>query len=355
MFVRYDSKESYVKIIRWIYVPSFLAFGYNSLYPKKERKGAFFMLNYFNDQIGLYVLAGVFSICLFGKLVTNNIYKRMIKQSKDLLVTKDKRLRLIAESYASYSKTKGTMKNLPVFIEKNIYSYKRLGVNPLKLDTVVSQGPLICFLCGLSATFISFWNGESIKYMVLQFAMGVILGIIMAIMDGILDTDRKREMAFVHIQNYLENFMPVEKEEKKEVPLGQAVTMKEGNSEKTLGMEKTLEVQNNVESEKKMQDDLFVKRKEERRRERKELFGYGKEQEKSLEETVAVKNSTEWLEEQAEEKKRLEMEALKKHLVEVAVTEENSNETIVDKQKPKLQFTKEQETLIREIINEYLS
>ena len=126
MFVRYDSKESYVKIIRWIYVPSFLAFGYNSLYPKKERKGAFFMLNYFNDQIGLYVLAGVFSICLFGKLVTNNIYKRMIKQSKDLLVTKDKRLRLIAESYASYSKTKGTMKNLPVFIFILVFTISRI-------------------------------------------------------------------------------------------------------------------------------------------------------------------------------------------------------------------------------------
>ena len=312
------------------------------------------MLNYLNHEFGLYGLVGVFTICVLGKLIANGIYKRMIKQSKDLLVTKDKRLRFIAENYGAYRQKQGAIHNLPVFIEKNIYSYKRLGINPLKLDAVVSQGPLICFLCGLSVTFVSFWYGEPIKYIVLQFSAGVILGIVMAIVDGILDTERKRDMAFIHIQNYLENYMPPVDTENNIITPEVAISMTPSrNNKESPTLEENKKPVGQVKrvlEPSKMQDDLFIKRKEERRKERQELFGFNKVEKKD---NIVLGAK---IEETKEEKSKREIEEFKRNLAEIAAAREAKQEMEKPSvEKPQLQFTKEQEELIRGIIDEYLS
>lgn len=201
------------------------------------------MLEYLKQGYALYAMVGVSLLGIIGKLAANHIYKRLIKQSENIGTAKDKYLKQIKAKYETAYRTNEGIHNIPVFIEKSFYRYKRFGFRLQKLDNFATQGALLCFLIGLVATLTGFLYDADMKTLVVQFSAGIILGVSMILFDGITDTMSKREALLVHIQDYLENHLTVQLMKTK-------VSVKEPTLRPSIRGG--------------MRDDIFVRRKEEK-------------------------------------------------------------------------------------------
>lgn len=168
------------------------------------------MLEYLKQGYALYAMVGVCLLGMLGKLAANHIYKRLIKQSDNIGAAKDKYLKQMKTKYETAYRTNEGINNIPVFVEKSFYRYKRFGFSLQKLDNLATQGALLCFLIGLVATLTGFLYDADMKTLVLQFSSGVILGVSMILFDGMTDTMSKREALLVHIQDYLENHLTIQ-------------------------------------------------------------------------------------------------------------------------------------------------
>lgn len=96
------------------------------------------MMEYLERGYVLYAMLGICVICVLGKLIANGTYKRLIRQAENMASAKDsflKRLKLKYES--TYSFEEG-VNNVPAFVEKNLYQYKKNGDN---FETAGKSGP----------------------------------------------------------------------------------------------------------------------------------------------------------------------------------------------------------------------
>lgn len=277
------------------------------------------MMEYLERGYVLYAMLGICVICVLGKLIANGTYKRLIRQAENMASAKDSFLKRLKLKYESTYRLNEGVNNVPAFVEKNLYQYKKMGITLRRLESLAIHGALLCLLAGVCATLAAFWYQTEIRTMILQFAVGIILGLVLVFADSVMDTGTKRDALLANICDYLENILVVR------VP-----------SENTEEEE--------ASSRRKMKDDVFVRRQKEKRETAEETRDKQPETERAKQPGEAAAAAM-------KKESKSDMESLKKSLAQIAAVREEKGETGTFKGK---KLSPKEEKLIADIIQEYL-
>ena len=115
----------------------------------------------------LYVLAAICLGGIFVRLAAGGFYKRLIRESANLALTKNRYLRTLRQNAEDTYRINMGMSNTRVYLERQLYSLRFMGMSLRGLESLGGQLTLLCFLAGGAAAFLSYWYRSDNYYIVL--------------------------------------------------------------------------------------------------------------------------------------------------------------------------------------------
>jgi hypothetical protein len=192
---------------RLSYLPKYDLGDYNKSITRKngEERGAIIMLEFLQTGKALYVLAVLCGLGILTRWLTRNLYKRLIKESDNMTLTKNKSLRAFKQKTENtYQINQGIPKVKP-YLERRMYDFKYIGVSLNGWNMFSNQMTLWCFLVGGVAAFGAYWYRTDPYYIVLYGSVGIMAGLLTILVDHGTGIAEKKQQLFVALDNYLEN------------------------------------------------------------------------------------------------------------------------------------------------------
>ena len=163
------------------------------------------MLELLQTGKALYVLAVLCGIGVITRWLTRNLYKRLIKESDNLTLTKNRNLRAFKQKTEStYQINQGIPKVKP-YLERQMYDFRYMGITLHGWNIFSNQMTLLCFLTGGAAAFGAYWFRTDPYYIVLYGSVGIMAGLFTILVDHGAGITEKRQQLFAALDNYLEN------------------------------------------------------------------------------------------------------------------------------------------------------
>ena len=158
------------------------------------------MMNVLQTGKALYVLA---AICLAGILVrmmAGSFYKGLIKESVNMALTKNKYLRNLKQNAEDTYRINQGMNNTRVYLERQLYGLRVMGMSVRGLDNLSGQLTLLCFLAGGAAAFLSYWYRSDNYYIVLYGTVGILTGMLTMLVDYGVNLEARRQQLLTCLQ-----------------------------------------------------------------------------------------------------------------------------------------------------------
>ena len=165
------------------------------------------MMSFLETGRALYLLA---AICLGGimvRLAAGSFYKRLIRESSNLALAKNRYLRALRQNAEDTYRINMGMNNTRVYLERQIYSLRFMGISLQGFENLGGQLTLLCFLAGGAAAFLSYWNRSDNYYIVLYGVMGIFGGMATVFVDYGVNLEAKRQHLLTCLQDHVENVM----------------------------------------------------------------------------------------------------------------------------------------------------
>ena len=163
------------------------------------------MLQFLQTGKVLYVLAVVCGLGVLSKLVTSNLYKRLIKETGNMALTKNKNLRLFRQRTENMLMLSNGIRNTNAYIEKQLYSFRFMKLSLDGWDNLSVQTMILCFLIGGIAAFGAYWYRCDSYYIVLYGTMGILTGLFMVLVDNSVNISLKRQQLMDCLVDYVDN------------------------------------------------------------------------------------------------------------------------------------------------------
>ena len=169
------------------------------------KKGELIMLEFLQTGRMLYVLAAICALGTLSKLVTGSLYKRLIKETGNMALTKDKNLKALKQRMENIFLINHGIRNVNAYIEKQLYGFQFLHMSLDGWDNLSVQAMILCFMAGGAAAFGAYWYRCDNYYIVLYGAAGVFGGLFLAFVDNGIGAGTKRKQLADHLVDYVEN------------------------------------------------------------------------------------------------------------------------------------------------------
>ena len=163
------------------------------------------MLEFLQTGRMLYVLAAICALGTLSKLVTGSLYKRLIKETGNMALTKDKNLKALKQRMENVFLINHGIRNVNAYIEKQLYGFRFLHMSLDGWDNLSVQAMILCFMAGGAAAFGAYWYRCDNYYIVLYGAAGVLGGLFLAFVDNGIGAGTKRKQLADHLVDYVEN------------------------------------------------------------------------------------------------------------------------------------------------------
>ena len=163
------------------------------------------MLEFLQTGRMLYVLTAICALGTLSKLVTGGLYKRLIKETGNMALTKDKNLRALKQRMENVFLINHGIRNVNAYIEKQLYGFRFLHMSLDRWDNLSVQATILCFMAGGAAAFSAYWYRCDNYYIVLYGAAGVFGGLFLAFVDNGISAGTKRKQLADHLVDYVEN------------------------------------------------------------------------------------------------------------------------------------------------------
>lgn len=179
----------------------------NQIIDKRWEERGTNMLDFLQTGKAIYVLAAVCLIGMLSKLAASSLYKGLIKETGNMMLTKNKWLRDLRQRAEDTYRLNQGVANTQVFVEKQIYEARMGMFTPEGWSGFSNQLTALCFLLGGAAAFLAYWYRCDSYYIVLYSSMGVLAGVFNIMVDYGAGLSDKRQRLSVGIQDYLENVL----------------------------------------------------------------------------------------------------------------------------------------------------
>lgn len=163
------------------------------------------MLEFLQTGKAIYALAVVCLIGMLSKLAVRNLYKRLIRETGNMMLTRNKWLRELRQRAEDTYRLNQGVANTQVFVEHQIDEAKLGMFTPEGWSAFSSQITALCFLLGGAAAFGAYWYRCDSYYIILYSSMGLLTGIFNIMLDYGVGLENKRRRLSICLQDYLEN------------------------------------------------------------------------------------------------------------------------------------------------------
>ena len=163
------------------------------------------MLDFLETGKALYVLAAICGLGLAVRLVARNLYKRLIKETDNMTLTKNRYLRELKQKTENTYRLNQGINNSRVYLEKQLASYRFLGVGLSGWGAMGGQMTILCFLLGAAASFGAYWYRCDSYYIVLYGSVGIMAGLVTMAADYWANLQERKQQLLNSLQDYMEN------------------------------------------------------------------------------------------------------------------------------------------------------
>ena len=165
------------------------------------------MMSFLQTGKALYILAAICLAGIISRLVAGSFYKGLIKESVNMALTKNKYLRNLKQDAEDTYRINQGMNNTRVYLERQLYGLRVMGMSVRGLDNLSGQLTLLCFLAGGAAAFLSYWYRSDNYYIVLYGTVGILTGMLTMLVDYGVNLEARRQQLLTCLQDYMENVM----------------------------------------------------------------------------------------------------------------------------------------------------
>lgn len=163
------------------------------------------MLQFLQTGKALYILAVVCGLGIISKLVTSRLYKRLIKETGNMALTKNKNLRSLKQKTENLFLLNQGIRNSGAYIEKQLYGFRFMKLSLDVWDNISIQAMIACFLLGGAAAFGAYWYRCDSYYIVMYGSMGILSGLFLVLIDNGVNISLKRQQLTDTLVDYVEN------------------------------------------------------------------------------------------------------------------------------------------------------
>lgn len=142
---------------------------------------------------------------VISKLVTSSLYKRLIKETGNMALTKNKNLRSLKQKTENMLMLSHGIRNTNAYIEKQLYGFRFMRLSLDGWDNLSVQAMILCFLIGGIAAFGAYWYRVDSYYIVLYGSMGILSGLSLVFVDNSVNISVKRQQLVESLIDYVDN------------------------------------------------------------------------------------------------------------------------------------------------------
>lgn len=164
------------------------------------------MLAFLETGNALYVLTAVCLLGIMTRLVTKNLYKRLVKESANMTLTKNKGLKELRQKAESTYRMNQGMRDSSAWLEHQLNEMRFMGMTLTGWSGLSTQITWLCLLLGGAGAFFSYWYRLDSYYIVMYGGGSVLMAMLMMLFDnGTVSGGRERLTA--SLQDYMENVL----------------------------------------------------------------------------------------------------------------------------------------------------
>ena len=140
----------------------------------------------------------------FSKLATGSLYKRLIKETGNMALTKDKNLKALKQRMENVFLINHGIRNVNAYIEKQLYGFRIPAHESRRWDKLSVQAMILCFMAGGARHSVLTGTGVTTTYIVLYGAAGVLADCSLHLWT-MGSVQGKRKQLADHLVDYVEN------------------------------------------------------------------------------------------------------------------------------------------------------
>lgn len=163
------------------------------------------MLELLETGKALYALAAVCVLGILSRLVARNLYKRLMRETDNMTLTKNRFLRDLRQKAENTYRLNQGICNTKVFLERQLAGYRRLGLSLDGWGNLAGQLTVLCFFLGGAAAFGAYWYRCDSYFVALYGSVGVLAGLLTLFMDYGVNLGERKNQLVNALQDYLEN------------------------------------------------------------------------------------------------------------------------------------------------------
>lgn len=154
----------------------------------------------------LYVLAAVCLLGIVTRLATKNLYKRLLKESANMSLTKNKRLKEMKQKAENTYRMNQGMRDSGAWLEHQLNDMRFIGLTLNGWGNLSAQLTWLCLLLGGAGAFFSYWYRLDTYYIVMYGGGAVLMAMFTMLFDNGTVSGR-REQLMASLQDYMENIL----------------------------------------------------------------------------------------------------------------------------------------------------
>lgn len=154
----------------------------------------------------LYVLAAVCLLGIVTRLATKNLYKRLLKESANMSLTKNKRLKEMKQKAENTYRMNQGMRDSGAWLEHQLNDMRFIGLTLNGWVNLSAQLTWLCLLLGGAGAFFSYWYRLDTYYIVMYGGGAVLMAMFTMLFDNGAISGR-REQLMASLQDYMENVL----------------------------------------------------------------------------------------------------------------------------------------------------
>ena len=152
------------------------------------------MLQLLESGRALYVLTAACVLGILTRMITRRAYKRLLKESKDLSMTKNKSLKELRQRAENTYRVNQGLVDSGAWLEHQLYDFKAMGIRLLNWTSLGIRLTWLCLLFGGACAFFSYWYRLDTYYVVMYGGGAVLMAMLTMLFDGGIAGDLKEQL-----------------------------------------------------------------------------------------------------------------------------------------------------------------
>lgn len=164
------------------------------------------MLSILETGNALYVLMGICVLSILTRWTTKGLYKRLVKESANMTLTKHKGLKDLKQKAENTYRMNQGIRDSGAWLEHHVNDIRFAGLSLTGWSSLANQLTWLCLLLGGTGAFFSYWFRMDTYYVVMYGGGAVLMAMLTMLFDnGTMNGRREHLMA--SLQDYMENIL----------------------------------------------------------------------------------------------------------------------------------------------------